>query len=65
MLRYSLERAGQLTATEELMASDLGNSDKETLLRFYIWQLRRNLAVAGRIQIMNMTGLVYLLKVQN
>mgnify|MGYP006206452717 CR=1 FL=1 len=65
MLRYLLERAGQLTAKEELMASDLGNSDKETLLRFYIWQLRRNLAGAGRIQIMNMKGLVYLLKVQN
>lgn len=65
LLRYLLERAGQLTAREDLMASVWGEHGKETSLRFYIWQLRRKLAGAGRIQIMNMKGMGYLLKVLN
>ena len=37
----------------------------ETSLGIYIWQLRRKLAGAGRIQILNMNVLGNLLKVQN
>ena len=60
LLRYLLERAGQLTVREDLMAKVWGDSGTETSFRFYIWQLRRKLAGAGRIQIMNMKGLGYL-----
>jgi DNA-binding response OmpR family regulator len=45
------------------MAGVWGESGKETSLRFYIWQLRRKLNGAGRIEIMNMKGMGYLLKV--
>ena len=65
LLRYLLERSGQLTAREELMTSVWGECGKETSLRFYIWQLRRKLAGAGSIEIMNMKGMGYLLKVVN
>jgi DNA-binding response OmpR family regulator len=40
-----------------------GDQGKETSLRFYIWQLRRKLSGAGHIEIMNMKGMGYLLKV--
>ena len=63
LLRFLLERDGQLTGREELMAGVWGESGKETSLRFYIWQLRRKLNGAGRIEIMNMKGMGYLLKV--
>ena len=64
-LHYLLERAGKLTAREDLMASVWGENGKETSLRFYIWQLRRKLAGVGQIQIMNMKGMGYLLKVHD
>ena len=65
LLRHLLERSGQLTAQEDLMNSVWGECGKETSLRFYIWQLRRKLAGAGSIEIMNMKGMGYLLKVLN
>ncbi|HEU0020583.1 MAG TPA: response regulator transcription factor [Dehalococcoidia bacterium] len=65
LLNYLLERAGKLTAREDLMASVWGENGKETSLRFYIWQLRRKLAGVGQIQIMNMKGMGYLLKVHD
>jgi len=64
LLRFLLERDGRLTAREELMAGVWGESGKETSLRFYIWQLRRKLNGAGRIEILNMKGMGYLLKVR-
>jgi DNA-binding response OmpR family regulator len=63
LLRFLLERDGRLTAREELMAGVWGDQGKETSLRFYIWQLRRKLSGAGHIEIMNMKGMGYLLKV--
>jgi DNA-binding response OmpR family regulator len=63
LLRFLLERDGRLTAREELMAGVWGDQGKETSLRFYIWQLRRKLSSAGHIEIMNMKGMGYLLKV--
>ena len=65
LLRYLLERSGQLAAQEELMTSVWGERGRETSLRFYICQLRRKLAGAGSIEIMNMKGMGYLLKVLN
>jgi DNA-binding response OmpR family regulator len=65
LLNYLLERAGKLTAREDLMASVWGENGKETSLRFYIWQLRRKLAGVAQIQIMNMKGMGYLLKVHD
>lgn len=65
LLRHLLERSGQLTAPEELMNSVWGECGKETSLRFYIWQLRRKLADVGSIEIMNMKGMGYLLKLLN
>jgi DNA-binding response OmpR family regulator len=64
LLRFLLERDGRLTAREELMTEVWGSGDKETSLRFYIWQLRRKLSGVGRIEIMNMKGMGYLLKVR-
>lgn len=63
LLRFLLERDGQLTAREELMAGVWGENGKETSLRFYIWQLRRKLNGVAQIEIMNMKGMGYLLKV--
>jgi DNA-binding response OmpR family regulator len=63
LLRFLLERDGELTGREELMAGVWGESGKDTSLRFYIWQLRRKLNGAGRVEIMNMKGMGYLLKV--
>lgn len=63
LLRFLLERDGRLTAREELVAGVWGDQGKETSLRFYIWQLRRKLSSAGHIEIMNMKGMGYLLKV--
>jgi DNA-binding response OmpR family regulator len=65
LLNYLLERAGKLTAREDLMASVWGENGKETSLRFYIWQLRRKLAGVAQIKIMNMKGMGYLLKVHD
>jgi DNA-binding response OmpR family regulator len=63
LLLFLLERDGQLTGREELITGVWGESGKETSLRFYIWQLRRKLNGAGRIEIMNMKGMGYFLKV--
>jgi DNA-binding response OmpR family regulator len=65
LLNHLLERAGKLTAREDLMTSVWGENGKETSLRFYIWQLRRKLAGVDQIKIMNMKGMGYLLKVQD
>jgi DNA-binding response OmpR family regulator len=65
LLNFLLERAGKLTAREDLMTCVWGENGKETSLRFYIWQLRRKLAGVAQIQIMNMKGMGYLLKVHD
>ncbi len=57
-----LERAEHLVAREELLAEVWGENGKDTSLRFYIWQLRRKLAEAASIEILNLKGMGYLLK---
>jgi DNA-binding response OmpR family regulator len=63
LLQYLLERAGHLTLREELVNGVWGAAGKDTSLRFYIWQLRRKLKEAGRIEILNLKGMGYLLRV--
>jgi two-component system, OmpR family, response regulator len=63
LLQYLLERAGRLTLREELVTGVWGADGKDTSLRFYIWQLRRKLKEAGRIEILNLKGMGYLLRV--
>jgi DNA-binding response OmpR family regulator len=63
LLQYLWERAGHLTLREELVTGVWGEAGKDTSLRFYIWQLRRKLKEAGRIEILNLKGMGYLLRV--
>jgi DNA-binding response OmpR family regulator len=65
LLQYLLDRAGQLTLREELVTGVWGEAGKDTSLRFYIWQLRRKLKEAGRIEILNLKGMGYLLRVHS
>lgn len=63
LFQYLLERAGHLTLREELVTGVWGEAGKDTSLRFYIWQLRRKLKEAGPIEILNLKGMGYLLRV--
>lgn len=63
LLRFLLERSERLVGREELLNGVWGDEGKDTSLRFYIWQLRKKLAEAASIEILNLKGMGYLLKV--
>ena len=48
---------------QEVLNGVWGDEGKDTSLRFYIWQLRKKLAEAASIEILNLKGMGYLLKV--
>jgi two-component system response regulator TctD len=63
LLRFLLERSERLVGREELLNGVWGDEGKDSSLRFYIWQLRKKLAEAASIEILNLKGMGYLLKV--
>ncbi|MFQ6027542.1 MAG: response regulator transcription factor [Dehalococcoidia bacterium] len=63
LLRFLLERSERLVGRDELLNGVWGDEGKDTSLRFYIWQLRKKLAEASSLEILNLKGMGYLLKV--